>query len=546
MTTTLVLMFLEISAEGGSSSSSSGSRPSYAATMAEGSNSSGCSSSDLRLGPLNTAGLGRKARPTSLQAWFSADLLPPSPSSTAPGAQRAGPLGRSIIDQAHDADADLVPGRHRAGRRGDARTAFEGGDGPPSEGDKAKKEVEKREAEKAAKEQEEEDKAKHVIYTSMDGRTARLKATSNKECKADCNESPALKDEAAADEGRGVALMNAISGGEANIIQQCEAFCDEQVPGLKCFPEDATVVVEGRGCLPICELRVCDKVLSSASPGTEEPSKFGLRFDEVLGWLHLDRTATAEMVEIRHESGKLCLSDDHLLYVLQSDEASSEGKQTKVLAAAEANPSDRLFSTWLDGSLATPKVLNVSRRSTRGLYAPLLAGGHLFVDGVLVSCYAVPLALRASSLSLGVSQWTGDPFFLQRAAHALFLPIRMQSALCGGNNNNNKTNARNKNNNNLNKGKLLNHEEGASEESDSDSISTAASVTAASDKHCDSTTALNSNRSEDNDDDNTSTNNNNNNSNSNSNQKKTGLDRLVETVHPYAWVNYVLFSSAFT
>mmetsp|Transcript_71433 Transcript_71433/g.232120 ORF Transcript_71433/g.232120 Transcript_71433/m.232120 type:complete len:96 (-) Transcript_71433:90-377(-) len=78
-------------------------------------------------------------------------------------------------------------------------------------GSDAGEEGAKAESAKQLESQRQAEDGHDITFNSMDGREARLKSNSIAEWKASCDSAPELKNEAAADEGKAAALMNAIS-----------------------------------------------------------------------------------------------------------------------------------------------------------------------------------------------------------------------------------------------------------------------------------------------------------------------------------------------
>merc|ERR1712107_847649 len=82
------------------------------------------------------------------------------------------------------------------------------------------------------------------------------------------------------------------------------------------------------------------------------------------------------------------------------------------------------LAPWIDGSITSPEVHKVERCWKRGLYAPLLNGGILLVDGTAASCYAIPRNISDSSSFRRVMELAGSTG-LHSACHSLFLPLRI-------------------------------------------------------------------------------------------------------------------------
>lgn len=299
---------------------------------------------------------------------------------------------------------------------------------------------------------------KTVEFTTRSGKTVVLNNESKSECIESCKNAPELKD---ANNAGGIdGLLGAVSGGERQSVADCINFCGVEHE-MWCFPGDSTVVVRGRGRVPLSELCLGDMVLM-ASPSSHRPpadteqssavlgppdeaaAKAGcgreLQFSAVLAWLHRDPEAEAEVLEIQHELGKLRLTANHLVFAqrrsVQHDDRScsrsyfgsspsSSSTAAVPTIAREVEVGDRVLAPWFDGTLALPQVKSVAQLRKRGLYAPLLDGGNLVVDGTVASCYAIPRHIAASPLFKHLGKYCDDGAAFHAAAHVLFLPLRM-------------------------------------------------------------------------------------------------------------------------
>jgi len=175
-----------------------------------------------------------------------------------------------------------------------------------------------------------------------------------------------------------------------------------------CFPADASVLIDGLGNhLQISELRSGMAVMGVNGRGQ-------LVEDSVLGWLHNEPGATAEILAIKTLSGKqLRLTRQHLVYrviehsrdfdsMMTAFSCISQKQQqqqqkhirqslelgTTALVAVFAEDI-RVGDALLDvaAHLPDPVVAIETLVTHNGLYAPLTRSGRLVVDGVLVSCY---------------------------------------------------------------------------------------------------------------------------------------------------------------
>mmetsp|Transcript_45045 Transcript_45045/g.141204 ORF Transcript_45045/g.141204 Transcript_45045/m.141204 type:complete len:420 (+) Transcript_45045:42-1301(+) len=260
--------------------------------------------------------------------------------------------------------------------------------------------------------------AKVLLYTSQTGKTVEVSGESKAKCLQSCKDAPELKDENQSGVNE---VMSVATGGERSAIQDCEQFCNGQF-SLSCFPGDSSVVVRDRGRVRLADLRVGDAVLALGGCGSGAGGRWELLFDTVITWLHRDPDAEGEVLQIRHDAGQVQLTASHLLFARRPGAAAAVPCQ-----ADEVRPGDRLLAPWFDGSMAEPAVLSVDRVRRRGLYAPLVSCGTVFVDGAAASCYALPLDLHASPLLRRVSR-LADGRGLHAAAHAALLPLRLLHA----------------------------------------------------------------------------------------------------------------------
>ncbi|BAM79404.1 similar to hedgehog protein [Cyanidioschyzon merolae strain 10D] len=173
-----------------------------------------------------------------------------------------------------------------------------------------------------------------------------------------------------------------------------------------CFPADASVLIDGLGNhLQISELRSGMAVMGVNGRGQ-------LVEDSVLGWLHNEAGATAEILAIKTRSGKqLRLTRQHLVYRMIEHSRDFYGMTTAFSCISQKQQQQKHIRRSLE--LGTTAVVAVFAEDIRvgdalldvaahlpdpvvaietlvthnGLYAPLTRSGRLAVDGVLVSCY---------------------------------------------------------------------------------------------------------------------------------------------------------------
>lgn len=276
-----------------------------------------------------------------------------------------------------------------------------------------------------------------TFLSPMTNKQVQVSAASQDACIESCKNAPELKDQTPAQGGTGGGGMmggltfdtvaSAATGGETANIQACVRFCQAQFQ-WHCFPGDSTVTVCGKGRVPLSKLVVGDKVLAirlarnAAAPGGNLLSgccEEELYFDSVLAWIHRDPLEPMEVVRIQHSFGQVHMSPGHLLFTQHE-----ETKSVVPVLAKHIRPGDRLLAPWIDGSMSHPEVLATSRCQKIGLFAPLVDGGTILVDGTAASCYAIPRDIAAAPL-YRFAATVADGMAVQSAAHAVFLPLRI-------------------------------------------------------------------------------------------------------------------------
>ena len=139
-------------------------------------------------------------------------------------------------------------------------------------------------------------------------------------------------------------------------------------PYSNCFSGDMTVIVRGSPKpVRMRDLKEGDRVLDK-----------DMNFVEVVGWLHRSDDVDAMFIVIEHETGKLWVTSEHLIYDPQKAEYCSADSLTS------------LETVYFDGTSIISKVQKSTRCHSRGVYAPLTRSGTLMVSGVHASCFASP------------------------------------------------------------------------------------------------------------------------------------------------------------
>jgi hypothetical protein len=171
------------------------------------------------------------------------------------------------------------------------------------------------------------------------------------------------------------------------------------VPGPFCFPGSALVQVEGKGAVPVSEVRLGEKVLTENGL-SEEIYSFG----------HYDPHSKHSFVELLTKSKKsLTLSASHMVMIVNQG----------AVPASLVKVGDALLH--VTGTF--DPVISISAVTHKGMFAPFTASGKLVVNGFVVSNY---VALQESSfLVIGGYE---TPFTHQWLAHAFNAPHRF---FCG-------------------------------------------------------------------------------------------------------------------
>lgn len=205
----------------------------------------------------------------------------------------------------------------------------------------------------------------------------------------------------------------------AEMMEPCKLAVASQFGGGACFPATATVQESRRGTIRMADVRVGDELVGK-----------GGSFSRVIAHLHDCPKGVALYLRIKHASGELLVSPQHLVYVrrhlaqLRNKTSASVGSNTGFcrqfgdspncapsayqwvwLPAQDIRSGDELED--MHGDPVT--VQAVSRACLHGIYAPLTSDGLIIVNGILCSCYAPP------------TEWNVP----HAACHVSMLPLRL-------------------------------------------------------------------------------------------------------------------------
>eukprot|EP00933_Yihiella_yeosuensis_P082383 TRINITY_DN9623_c0_g1_i3.p1 TRINITY_DN9623_c0_g1~~TRINITY_DN9623_c0_g1_i3.p1 ORF type:complete len:425 (-),score=64.60 TRINITY_DN9623_c0_g1_i3:320-1594(-) len=252
-----------------------------------------------------------------------------------------------------------------------------------------------------------------LTFTTQTGKTVQVSGASRDKCVKSCESAPELKD---GNQGGLEGMMSGMVGGEKANINACVKFCHHEFE-MFCFPGESTVVVRNCGQVPLAKLQVGDEVMAIV-PNTA--GGWQLRFDPVIGWIHREPDAEADVLEIQHGTGQVRLTPSHLIFVQRSGSDSLAAASL----AREVQVGDSLLTPWIDGSIVSSEVLSIKTVRSRGMYAPLVLSGTVLVDGAAASCYAIPRNLSESSGYTFVTELL-DPRNVHFACHSCFAPVRL-------------------------------------------------------------------------------------------------------------------------
>jgi len=171
-------------------------------------------------------------------------------------------------------------------------------------------------------------------------------------------------------------------------------------PKKKCFPADATVVLESGATTRMDALRVGDRVQALAPDGT-------LAFQPVYLFGHQSASLTSEFVGVLpagNDRATLWLTPDHYLPVVCMSPASDPAcfaaptlSCARTVPAGWVKPGDIVFvAPVMHGNgnvgcvqkLEPVAVASVTRERKAGLYNPYTTGGWIIVDGAATSSHS--------------------------------------------------------------------------------------------------------------------------------------------------------------
>ncbi|XP_061909134.1 sonic hedgehog protein-like [Entelurus aequoreus] len=163
----------------------------------------------------------------------------------------------------------------------------------------------------------------------------------------------------------------------------CSVKADHSVAVEKggCFPGWARVTVAGGGQKTLSSLTPGDKVMAVSATGK-------IVFSPILLFLHRDPEARSVFLSLETEDDhRLAVTPDHLVFL--DPDCTLDSSKYKAWFASRARTQDCVLIHQADGRFHHSRISSISIQETTGVYAPLTEYGTLFVDGVLVSSYAL-------------------------------------------------------------------------------------------------------------------------------------------------------------
>ena len=190
-------------------------------------------------------------------------------------------------------------------------------------------------------------------------------------------------------------------GGFESIIKSFTDFFDEVVgwfedciaffEGLGCFAPDATAAVENIGWVPMKDLQVGDKVLTSSGRYQPIYSMFHSSATKETPYLQIHTSKSENATDMR----PLELTANHMLQVAGYGNA-IPAWQVKVGDFIYVMDNDEIqkslpMSTIQQQSFRPARVNEIQKVIRNGLYNPLTPDGTIVVEGIVASAYASPL-----------------------------------------------------------------------------------------------------------------------------------------------------------
>ncbi|XP_055622974.1 protein hedgehog [Toxorhynchites rutilus septentrionalis] len=180
-----------------------------------------------------------------------------------------------------------------------------------------------------------------------------------------------------------------------------------------CFTGDSTVQTADGEKRKLSELKIGEKVLSVDSAGNAI-------YSEVMLFMDRDTHQSREFVHIEADGGsQLSVTPAHLVMVWQMLLG-----ETRFIFADRVQEGDYILVN-INNNLEPRKVLRISTKLSRGVYAPLTLEGTVVVDSIAASCYALIDSQKVAHLSFlpyRMAQKFMNLFKFSSQSHSLSLP----------------------------------------------------------------------------------------------------------------------------
>ena len=160
---------------------------------------------------------------------------------------------------------------------------------------------------------------------------------------------------------------------------------DDGGDGCWCFPPNALVHTHD-GLVQVKDIQLGTRVLAVDANGT-------LVYSPIIAMLHASEKEVADYVVIRTSSHRqIVLTTTHLIYKAENkNELMSKDislQESSLVFASTVKEGDLIFEATPDGSLQPRRVLSITNKKIRGVYAPLTKEGTIVIDNFAASCYA--------------------------------------------------------------------------------------------------------------------------------------------------------------
>ncbi|XP_038138589.1 desert hedgehog protein [Cyprinodon tularosa] len=170
-----------------------------------------------------------------------------------------------------------------------------------------------------------------------------------------------------------------------------------------CFPGWARVTVAGGKQKTLSSLAPGDRVLALSGTGQ-------VIYSQVLLFLHRDQEKQSLFLSLETAGGhRLVLTTHHLMFL----DPDCGHREHQAQFASRAKVGDCVLISTAGGQTEKSRIVSISLTESVGVFAPLTEAGTFFVDGVLVSSYAL---LEDHNLA----HWAFGPLRLLHSLDQLF------------------------------------------------------------------------------------------------------------------------------